>query len=171
MKKRINILASVAVFFVGFFWAFSAQAICPICTVAVAGGVGLARYFGVDDTVTGTWVGGLIVSLIMWTFDWFNKKNINFWGKKTLTVILYYALVAAPLFFTNIIGHPLNKMWGMDKLLLGILAGSLIFLIAVNLYEYLKKKNNNHAHFPYEKVVFPVLALSIVSGIFYFITK
>ncbi len=171
MNKRKNIIMAFGAFFIGFFWAFSAQAVCPICTVAVAGGVGLARYFGVDDTVTGTWIGGLIVSMIMWTLDWFDKKNIKFWGEKTLTIILYYLLVAAPLFFTNIIGHPLNKMWGMDKLLLGIMAGSLVFLSSVYLYEYSKKKNDNHAHFPYEKVAFPVLALVIASGIFYFITK
>jgi uncharacterized transporter YbjL len=171
MHNKKTLFVALGAFFIGFFWALSAQAVCPVCTVAVGAGVGLARYFGVDDTVTGTWIGGLIVSLIMWTFDWFNKKNINFWGKKTLTIILYYVIVAAPLFFTNIIGHPLNKLWGMDKLLLGILVGSLVFLAAVYLYEYLKKKNNNHAHFPYEKVVFPVLALAVVSSIFYFITK
>lgn len=34
-----------------------AQAVCPVCTVAVGTGVGLSRWLGVDDTITGLWLG------------------------------------------------------------------------------------------------------------------
>jgi hypothetical protein len=171
MHNKKTLFVALGAFFIGFFWALSAQAVCPVCTIAVGAGVGLARYFGVDDTVTGVWVGGLMVSFIVWTLSWFKKKKINFWGIGVFTTLLYYGLVVAPLAWIDIIGHPLNKLWGMDKLLLGIIIGSFVFLGAVNLYEFLKKKNDNHAHFPYEKIVFPVAALAIFSAIFYFITK
>ena len=76
-----------------------------------------------------------------------------------------------PLFFTNIIGHPLNTLWGIDKLLLGIVLGSVIFWLMQVWYEYLKKKNHGHAYFPYQKVAMPMGALGLLSLLFYFLTK
>jgi hypothetical protein len=56
--KIFTILAAVAVF-AGLFFAETASAICPLCTIAVGAGVGLSRWIGVDDAVTGLWIGGL----------------------------------------------------------------------------------------------------------------
>ncbi len=172
MNKKKILAAVFGSFFIIIFWALPAQAVCPVCTIAVAGGVGLARYLGVDDTVTGTWIGGLMVSLIFWTLNWFEKKKINFKGKTILTIIAYYGLVVVPLIWIDVIGHPLNKLWGMDKLMLGIILGSIAF-VAANflLYEYVKKINGGKALFPFHKVAAPIVALIIVSGIMYFITK
>jgi hypothetical protein len=49
--------------------------------------------------------------------------------------------------------------------------GATFFYTAEKIYHSLKKKNSNHAHFPFEKVVLPVATLLILSGVFYFITK
>jgi hypothetical protein len=68
------------------------------------------------------------------------------------------------------IGHPLNTIWGMDKLVLGIILGSIFFLLAVYLNNFLKKKNNGKVYFPFQKVVIPVITLAILSVIFYFLT-
>jgi len=38
-------------------------------------------------------------------------------------------------------------------------------------YNYLKRRNNGHAYFPFQKVVMPVGSLAILSMIFYFVTK
>jgi hypothetical protein len=160
----------------GLFSAKAALAVCPVCTVAVVGGIELSRYLGVDDSITGLWIGGLTVSLIFWTIDWLNRKNIRFKGRKILVILGYYALVVFPLYLLKIIhlNLPRYKTFcgcGIDKMSVGIAAGSIIFLAAVLLYEYFKKKNNGHAHFPYEKIVFPIAPLIIVSVIFYFLTK
>lgn len=112
-----------------------------------------------------------MVSLIMWTINWFDKKQIRFFARGLVTTLLYYGLVIVPLIWIDIVGHPLNKLWGMDKLLLGIVVGSLVFLSSVKLYDYLKAKNGGRAHFPFEKIAFPVVSPIIFSGIFYFITK
>lgn len=149
----------------------SAHAFCPVCTVAVGAGVGLAQWLGIDDSVTGLWVGGLTISLIMWTLNWFNKKNINFKGKRTVTFLGYCLLIVVPLYYTKVMGHPLNKLWGMDKLFLGIIIGSVFFMLGGVWYSYLKKRNNDRAYFPFQKIVMPVGALVILSFIFYFITK
>jgi hypothetical protein len=99
VKKIITIL------FISFFvFVDKALAVCPVCTVAVASGVGASRSLGVDDLIIGLWVGALIVSMILWTIDWLNKKNIKFKGRNILTVIAYFALVIIPLYTMDIIG-------------------------------------------------------------------
>jgi len=50
-------------------------AVCPICTVAVGAGLGISRWLGIDDSVTGLWIGGLILSSGLWLADWIGKKG------------------------------------------------------------------------------------------------
>lgn len=147
----------------------AAKAVCPVCTVAVCASVGLSRWLGVDDTITGLWVGGLAISLIAWTINWLNSKNIHFFGRQPLVVLIYLLLIIGPLYYYNMIGQPLNKLWGIDKLLLGIIVGAIGFIFGVWLNNILKKKNNGRAYFPFQKVVMPVGVLLILSGVFYLI--
>jgi len=169
MKNSNKILVITAVF--SFLLAGSAQAVCPVCTIAVGAGVGFSRYLGIDDTITGLWIGGLTVSMIIWTINWFDKKNIHFKGRKIITMIGYYALIVVPLYFMKNIWHPLNTLWGINKLLLGIILGGIFFLGGVKYYDYLKEKNGGKAYFPFQKVAMPVGVLLILSLIFYFLTQ
>jgi hypothetical protein len=144
--------------------------ICVICTAAVSAGVGLSRWLGVDDTITGLWIGGLIVSFIIWTVNWLSRKNIRFFGRKPLIAAGYYMMIVWPLYHYNIIGHPLNKLWGIDRLLLGIIIGTVGFIIAILFNEYLKKKNNGRVYFPFQKVVIQIGLLMILSLAMYLIS-
>jgi hypothetical protein len=149
----------------------AAAAFCPVCTVAVAGGLGLSRWLGIDDTVSGVWLGALMVALTVWTKDWLVKKNVKIKGLLIITGAAYYLMVVGPMYYYDVIGHPFNVMWGMDKLLLGVIAGSIFFILFHQLYQYLKKRNNGHAHFPFEKVALPLSPLIAWSIIFYWLTK
>ena len=170
--KKISIYL-LFIFAVSFLFAKKALAVCPICTIAVGAGVGLSRWLGIDDAITGLWVGGLIVSMITWTESWLDKKNIHFRGRILANVLVYYALIVIPLYYSGIIGNPLNTLCacGLDKLLFGIIAGSLAFWFGASWYYYLKEKNKGHAYFPFQKVVMPIAPLIILSIIFYFLTK
>ena len=153
--------------------ANTARAICPVCTAVAITGVGLSRWLGIDDSITGLWVGGLIVSMIVWTISRLNKKNIRFFGRKIIIILAYYAAVVLPLYFKGIIGHPANTFCGcgVDKLIVGIAAGTVAFSAGALLYYYLKKRNQDKAYFPFQKVVLPVAPLIILSIVFYFLTK
>lgn len=168
MKNKKIFLLFLAIFS---FIASTAKAVCPVCIVAVGSGVGLCRWLGIDDTISGLWIGAMIVALILWTINWLNKKNYNFKFRNLLVWVAYYFLTIWPLYSFDIMGHPLNKVWGVDKILFGILAGSLVFLFSVFLNGHLKKKNNGKVYFPYQKVVIPVVLLLIFSLIFYLIIK
>lgn len=175
MKNSIKKLSVylVAIFVASLILVKKALAVCPICTVAVGAGIGLSRWLGIDDSITGLWIGGLIVSMIAWTISWFAKRNINFKGRNAIIVIGYYLLIVAPLYFMKIIGNPLDSLCGcgLDKLLLGIIVGSSAFCFGASWYYFLKKKNNGHAYFPFQKVVMPISPLIILSIVFYFLTK
>jgi len=157
--------------FLGLTLAASAKAVCPVCVVALGSGVGLCRWLGIDDTISGLWIGGLIVAMILWAIDWMNKKGYNFKFKNILIWISFYALIIWPLYSFDIMGHPLNKVWGMDKILFGIIAGGLVFLFSVFLNGHFKKQNGGKVYFPYQKVAIPVALLAIFSFIFYLIIK
>jgi len=144
-------------------------AFCPICTVAVGAGVGLSRWLGVDDLISGLWIGALIISTSVWFLNWLDSKNVKFPFRRLIVIFLFYFLTIAPLFWTNIIGHPNNKLFGADRLLLGIIFGTIIFVFSVWLSGFLKNKNSGKVFFPFQKIIFPVSLLFITSLIIYFI--
>jgi len=148
---------------------------CPVCTIAVAGGLGLSRWLGIDDTITGIWIGGLLISSSLWTSDWIKKNNklsntrwVKSFGKYLdyIISVVFYLLVFVPLSYKEIIGHPFNKIFGVDKLMLGTTLGTLGFLFAVYLDKKVRKIKGNQL-FNYQKVVFPILFLCIISLIIY----
>jgi len=73
-NNRRTLMFLPIVLAVGLFTAQKVLAVCPLCTVAVGAGVGLSRWLGIDDVITGLWIGGLIVSLIAWSENWLDKK-------------------------------------------------------------------------------------------------
>ena len=141
--------------------------LCPVCTIAVAGGVGLCRYLGIDDLISGTWIGALLFSLFLWTIDWLNKRKIKFLFRKPLVFIFWYGLTIFPLMKIGIIGHPQNKFLGFDKLIFGIFSGTIVFLFSILFENYLRKKNQSKAYFKFQKVLIPILFLTILSLIFW----
>lgn len=154
----------------------AAFAICPLCSIAVGAGIGLAQWLGVDDTITGLWIGGLIVSLIVWTLGWLQQKNYTLtrYKKKVMQsaiILFYFVVIVLPLYWTGVIGHALNKLWGIDKLLLGIMLGSTVFTLGVYGYLYAKKCHDGKAYFPFQKVVMPIVPLVVLNVVFFYLTK
>ncbi len=171
MRKLPSLLTAVFATFTLSVQAASAQ--CPVCALGAVAGVGLARYLGVDDTISGLWVGGMMVALTAWTVNWLNKKKIRFKGRAILTTIVYYGLfLYLPLYlWTDLLTHPLNNLFGVNKFLLGTIVGSMVFHAANLWYQSIKRRHGGHAQFPFQKVVWPVGSLAILSGIFFALVK
>lgn len=150
--------------------ASTAKAVCPVCTVAVGAGLGLSRFVGIDDTVTGIWVGGMLVSLSFWTASYLEKKEIKLPQKSVISFILWSALILVPLQISGIIGHPFNTILGIDKLLFGSALGTAAFLIAIFADKKLRAIKGKQL-FDFQRVVFPVAALLITSAIMFIITS
>ena len=149
----------------------STLAVCPVCTVAVGAGLALSQKLGIDDTVVSIWIGGLLMSVSIWTINWLVKKKWTFPGFQAVVGLVWYAATFIPLYLNKALFISGNDLFGIDKIIFGTIIGSLAFVGAADFYEYLKKKNGDKAHFPFEKVVIPIATLVFVSLAFYFITK
>jgi len=160
-------------------------AVCPVCTIAVGAGLGLAEWLGIDDAISGLWIGALIVSMSIWTINWLNAKSSTLrnsdsgavgreksnFGKKIRDIfifLMYYAIVILPLYWKGKIGHPLNRLCGIDKLLFGIILGSVLFSAGVIFHNYIRKRNEHKSYFKGQKIVFGIAPLVIASIILYF---
>ncbi len=190
-KKITKIISVVSVFalilILKLFTAPEAQAVCPVCTVAVVAGLGVSRALGIDDIVTSIWIGGLILSSAFWTIDWIEKSKFRekihgltckvrcgMTENQSLTfyvILAYYLLVFIPLILDHTIGKPRNVFWGIDKIVLGTIIGSIVFLKGIWIDKLIRKHRDGKVLFHFQKVVFPVLMLVISSLIFYFLTK
>lgn len=147
----------------------SIRAFCPVCTIAVGAGLGVSQQLGIDDVITSLWIGGLLVSMSLWLIEWLDKKKIRFLFRKPLIFILMYGLVIWPLSASLVIGASFNTLWGVDKVLLGIIIGTFGFIFGYILSTVLTKRNNDTVYFPFQKVVLPLSMLIILSLIFFFI--
>ena len=151
----------------------TAYAVCPVCTVAVIGGLGLSRYLGIDDSISGIWIGGLIISLSFWTVDWLLKRNWSFVKKinsKLITILLvvfWSLLTYPPLLWAGVIGHPFNKILGIDKLIFGSLVGAGAFLVGIFADKKVRETKGKQL-FEFQKLIFPIVSLIIFSLVLYF---
>ena len=154
------------------FNSFANPLACPVCTVVIAGGLGISRMLGVDDMVIGVWVGAGLLALAQWTVYYFEKKNIKNILIKVLCYIGWYSLII-PLYLGNnpSIVFNLKTMFGIDSFIFSVIIGSLVLFCSVKLYYYMKEKNGGKPHFPYEKVVLPIISLFLSSFIFFLITN
>ena len=133
---------------------------CAVCTVMVGGALSISRKLGVCDNAVAVWVGAFLVILGYWTIKWFDKKNWHFWGRDVLLILLSFSVIAG-----LYIKHLEYKAcyWIFDAFLFWAIIGGLIYIVSQKLYEFMKRRNNNHAHFPFEKVVMAIGLLFVAS--------
>lgn len=145
-------------------------AICQVlCPIFVGGTLTLMEKWGVDNTISGLWIGGMLVWASIVTIDWIGKWKKH-WLIDFLVTVAFYASTIIPLYSKKIIGNPSKMIWGVDKTVLGIIIGSIFLYLFDRLYSYIKEKNGGHAWFPFQKTVMPILPLVIWSIIFYYVT-
>lgn len=169
MVKLKVLLAILLSLFAVLFIPHKALAVCPVCTVAVGAGLGISRSLGIDDAVTSIWIGGLILSTSFWTIDWIEKKRKKSMSIKyqLLTIFLMYLIVILPLWYSKYIGRVANTFWGIDKIVFGTILGSLSFLASIWADKKIRKIKGKQL-FNYQKIVFPITFLVIISLILFY---
>lgn len=182
--KTFKILAALAFFAIPAKSFAFVPLICDLCTVGVVAGLAISRYFGVDDSVVGVWVGAVVVALIAMTNAYLEKKAIRFKFRDSVIALSYVVFTGASLFWAGVVGLPRNVFFKVspdfagvvpaivaDKILVSSAVGALVLVGASKFYQFLKAKNGGKAHFPFEKVFIPLFSLTGTSAVFYFVTR
>ena len=135
---------------------------CAVCTVAVGASLEIARRYGVDDAVVGVWAGAMLALLGYWLILWFEKKNWNFPLRNLILMAISIGSIGF-MYFEMPYSPKVIGIFYLDVLLFSTLLGAFTFIYVSKFYQWMKARNNGHAHFPFEKVVLPVLALALLS--------
>ncbi len=141
---------------------------CAVCTIAVGASLEIARNLGVDDSVVGVWAGAFLALIGFWTIKWFDKKGWNFKGRDFWLVTLSVAMIGF-MYVSHIKYEPIAILiFYIDPFLFSTILGALLLIGSSEFYQWMKARNGGHAHFPFEKVAVPVLALLLASTYFYY---
>ena len=164
MLKLFSFLSAVFVSAKAF-----ANPACAVCTVAIGASLSIARKMGVKDEVVGVWAGAMLAILGYWVIRWFDKKGWRFPYRDALLMILSIASVGF-VYLGNLNYNPILFLGFLyiDSFLFATLVGALGFIGGMKFYEWMKAHNGGHAHFPFEKVVVPVLSVFILSLLFHY---
>src|SRR5512136_922405 len=117
----------------------AASAHCPLCTAAAALGVGVARAYGVDDSIVGLLLGAFVASSALWIDKVLKKRGIRYPLQAPLLVLSSLLLLAVPLYLTGTIMnvgivsalpgyHSIFGLeaLGLDRLFAGLLLGTIL---------------------------------------------
>lgn len=133
---------------------------CAVCTIAIGATLTVSRKLGVCDNAVAIWLGAFLVILGYWAIKWFDKKNWHFFGRDVILMLLSFSMIGT-LYIKHLVYTPC--FLGIDAFLLWSIVGGVVYVISQKIYEYMKRHNDNHAHFPFEKVIMALVMLFIAS--------
>lgn len=142
----------------------AANAVCPVCTVAIGAGLEGARLLGVDDIVTGVWAGAMTLVMVFWTAKFLAKKKIQNAAWYVLSVVVWYGFLAV-LYLMPGMEFGANTIFGIDKFMLGAIIGTVTLYSAEMWNAKIRRMNGGKSKFKFQKVIVPFGALITVSGI------
>lgn len=160
MKSVVFLLSLLSA---GKVWANPA---CAVCTVAIGASLSIARSMGVDDCVVGVVSGAMMAILGYWLIRFFDKKGWDFPARNPILMAASVASIGFVYLGEMTYQPGIIGFLYIDSFLFANLIGAATFILAMKFYEWMKYKNGGHAHFPFEKVVVPVLAVIIMAWIF-----
>lgn len=148
--------------------SFANPACTTLCPALIGSSLALAKYFGVKNEVVGVLTGALLVVFGYWMIRFCEKRKWNFWMRNQILMLVSLASVAF-VYKTELVYTP-RLHWNLlyiDSFLLAVLCGALAHIVGVHIYAWMKEKNGGHAHFPFEKVVVPIVCDALVCWAFW----
>lgn len=156
----------LTIFSAGLFLASQAQAVapCAVCVVAIGSGLGISRALGIDDSLTGIWIGALLLAIAMFTTNWMKSKWPNFKWSSVIGFGSTY-LFTIPFFFVFDLFSKGGEMFGVSRLLIGMISGTVFLTFGLYTDKALRQlKEDGKAFFPFQKVLVPVAFLLLATA-------
>ena len=142
----------------------SALAHCPLCTAATGAAVGVARVYGVDDALMGVLIGGFIVAGALWANTACKKRGWTFSGQGAVFVLGSLILTIIGFKTGNLLTGSL--LWGMPRLLSGMLVGTGTTLAGEGVHQYLRFANVGKNYLPLQGMIIMLASLLVTIAVF-----
>ena len=152
------------------FLPLRAFAFCPACLVAIGTATGVFRWLGVDDSIIGLWIGGFIFSLSIFLSNLLIRKVGKIKFQSFLIAPVFYLLAILILWRLNALVL-YNTIWGINKIIFGMIIGGLLLLITPYFDRFLRKLNQGKIFISHQKMLLAVGSLLIASLILHLIIK
>jgi len=173
MKNIIVNMKKLLFSFALFLTSKKVLATCPVCVAAAGAGLGIGRKLGVSDAVIAVWLASSLTLSSIWLGNWIIKKYKLFPIGRLIHLLTFiiHALVIYFMYQKEYIIYNMNLLFGIDDFLAGSVIGCIVTYLQLKFYQYIKKRNNNKPHFPYEKVAILIATLILTTTIIYIINK
>ena len=169
-KAKAFILVLASLFVVSYLTSVpSVSAHCPLCVAGAGVGLTLSRWIGVDDSITGLWIGAFLGAMSFWIYSSLVrkiKKTHLVWLKPLIYVLVFASSIWSFYRFNLVLR--MGRMFGLDKLTFGIIGGGIAFYLVDeinNLIIRLKGKS----FFPYQRLIVGLGSILLLSLIDYYL--
>lgn len=163
--KSINLTAITAGVLATITSIPSAMAHCPVCTAATGMAVGVARFYGVDDGIVGALIAGFIVSSALWANNFCRRRKWVFMQWQGAAFVLL-SLVLTIFGFSKGGLFTGSLLFGVPRLLAGILLGTGVVTLGHFTHEYLRHANDGRNIIPYQGLSIMLASLLLVTAVF-----
>jgi len=133
---------------------------CPLCVAGAGAGLSLSRIFGIDDSITGIWMGAFLGAMGFWIHNLLKKTYIPF--QRLLLYLVIFVSTLISFYRLGLINEHNGLIYDIPKLTFGMILGGVLFYFADYANTYLKKINGK-ALFPYQSIVVSLGSILLLS--------
>ena len=157
MKKFLSSLIFISG---GFIFAKPVFAHCPLCVAGAGAGLSLSRILGIDDSITGVWMGAFLGATAYWLSNMIKKTYIPF--QNTVIYLTVFSTTVLSFYRLGLINEHNGLIANLPKLTFGIISGGILFYAVDILNNFIKRKNGK-VLFPYQTIVLSLSSMTILS--------
>ncbi|MBI3190155.1 hypothetical protein HYZ41_00470 [archaeon] len=132
--------------------------------------VATARVAGVDDAIVGTLIGAFTISTAFWASRFIAKRlKRKIYLQEYIISIAFLVMTIWGFFWSGISGTEKEYLYiiGMERLVFGMLLGSVIAAASFEFHKLIRKNNMNKNYFPLQGVVIPLVVMGVADVLLY----
>lgn len=137
-----------------------AYAHCPLCVAGAGAGLSLSRVLGIDDSITGIWLGAFLGSMSFWTNNSINKTYIL--GQKFWLYLFVFISTIYSFYRFGLVNEHNGLLLNLPKLIFGMLVGGILFYLIDIINNFIRQKKGK-VLFNYQPMVFSLGVIVIAS--------
>jgi len=158
MIKKIKY--SIPLSLTGLLLARPVYAHCPLCVVGAGAGLSLSRVLGIDDSITGIWMGAFLGATSFWLNNSIKKTYIPL--QKLLIYLVIFVTTVFSFYRFGLINEHNGLILNLPKLTFGIIVGGILFYLVDYINAQIKKKNGK-VLFLYQSIVLSLGSIILAS--------